>query len=68
MCIDLGPAGMIGVTTNDRSVSIWANSHHLCGELLTELENQRSSDSKSNDIKHKEERAKEESIQIQKID
>ena len=46
---------MIGVTTNDRSVSIWANSHHLCGELLTELENQRSSDSKSNDIKHKEE-------------
>ena len=54
-CIDLGPAGLIGVTTNDRSVSIWANSHHLCGELMIELENQRSSDSKSNYIKHKEE-------------
>ena len=46
---------MIGVTTNDRSVSIWAKSHNLCGELLTEQENQRSSDSKSKNIKHKEE-------------
>ena len=54
-CIDLGPAGQIGVTTNDRSVSIWANGHHLSGELMTELENPRSSDSKSNDMKHKEE-------------
>ena len=31
---------MIGVTTNDRSVSIWANSHHLCSELLTKLSDQ----------------------------
>lgn len=33
----LGPPGMIGVTTNNRSVSIWANSHYLCSEVLTEL-------------------------------
>ena len=28
---------MIGVTTNDQSVAIWENSHHLCDEVLTEL-------------------------------
>ena len=44
---------MIGVTTNDRSVSIWANSHHLCGELLTELENLRSRQNQPSSIKHK---------------
>ena len=38
MKVGKGPTGVIGVTTNDRSVSIWSNSsHHLCGELLTEL-------------------------------
>ena len=46
---------MIGVTTNDRSVSIWANSHHLCGELLTELDDQRINHRASSDTKHKEE-------------
>ena len=46
---------MIGVTTNHRSVSIWANSHHLCGELLTELDNQRINHRTSSDTKHKEE-------------
>ena len=46
---------MICVTTNDRSVSIWANSHHLCGEVLTELDNQRISHRASSDTKHKEE-------------
>ena len=46
---------MIGVTTNDRSVSIWANSHHLCGELLTELDDQRMNHCASSDTKHKEE-------------
>lgn len=46
---------MIGVTTNDRSVSIWVNSHHLCGELLTELENLRSRQNQSSSTKHKEE-------------
>ena len=54
-CILLGPSGMIGVTTNDRSVSIWANSHHLCGELLTELDDQRINHRASSDTKHKEE-------------
>ena len=41
-----GPSGIIGITSNERSVKIWANDHHLCGHLLAELEtfrdNQRS--------------------------
>ena len=51
----LGPSGMIEITTNDRSVSIWANSHHLCGELLTELDDQRINLRAPSDTKHKEE-------------
>ena len=46
---------MIDVTTNDRSVSMWANSHHLCGELLTELDDQRINHRASSDAKDKEE-------------
>ena len=46
---------MTGVTTNDRSVPIWSNSHHLCGELLTELDDQRINHRASSDTKHKEE-------------
>ena len=46
---------MIGVTTSDRSVSIWAKSHHLCGELLSELVDQRINHRASSDAKHKEE-------------
>ena len=46
---------MICVTTNDRSASIWANSHHLCGELLTELDDQRINHCASSDAKDKEE-------------
>ena len=49
-----GPSGMIGVTTNDRSVSIWANSNLLCGELLTELSDL-SNKHQPNNNKHKEE-------------
>ena len=45
---------MTGITTNDRSDSIWANSHHLCGELLTELDDQRINHRASCDTKHKE--------------
>ena len=37
MKVGKGPAGILGVTTNERSVSIWSNSHHLCAEVLTEL-------------------------------
>ena len=37
MKIGKGPSGIVGITTNDRSVSILATSHHLCSELLTEL-------------------------------
>ena len=46
---------MIGVIANDRSVSIWANSHHPCGELLIELDDQRINHRASCDTKHKEE-------------
>ena len=46
---------MIGVATNDRSVSIWANSHHLCGKLLTELDDQRINHCASSNRKHKRE-------------
>ena len=49
-----GPTGVIGVTTNDRSVSIWSSSHHLCGELLTELSDL-GSKQLTHDPKHKEE-------------
>ena len=38
MKVGKGPAGLIGNTTNTRSVKIWANSHHLSSEVLTELE------------------------------
>ena len=41
MKIGKGPSGIIGVTTKERSVKIWSHSHHLCGELATELEDLR---------------------------
>ena len=34
-----GPSGLIGQTTQERTVKIWSNSHHLCGEIAKELEN-----------------------------
>ena len=54
MKVGKGPTGVIGVTTNDRSVSIWSNSHHLCGGLLTELSHM-GSKQQTHDPKHKEE-------------
>ena len=54
MKVGKGPAGVIGVTTNHRSVSIWSNSHHLCGELLIELSDL-GSKQQTHDPKHKEE-------------
>ena len=56
MKIGKGPSGIVGITTNDRSVSIWANSHHLCSELLTELSDLGNKQQTSHD-KHKEEGA-----------
>ena len=32
-----GHSGIICITTNERSASIWANSHHLCNELVCDL-------------------------------
>ena len=45
---------MIAITTNDRLVSIWANSHHLFGELLTEFEHYWTPELQS-DMKHQQE-------------
>ncbi|MEM7297990.1 MAG: hypothetical protein AAF391_06960, partial [Bacteroidota bacterium] len=55
MKIGKGPTGMIGKTTNSRSVQTWANGHHLCSELLTELESLRNSTKTSSNETHKEE-------------
>ena len=33
-----GPSGLIGITTNPRSVQIWSNSHHIVNETLRNLE------------------------------
>ena len=33
-----GPSGLIGQTTQERTVKIWSNSHHLCEEIAKELE------------------------------
>ena len=54
MKIGKGPSGLIGVTTNTRSVTIWANGHHLCSEMLTDLEglNDRN---RNKEVQHKEE-------------
>ena len=32
-----GPLGLIGVTTQERTVKFWANDHNLCNELLSDL-------------------------------
>ena len=31
------PKGLIGKTTQGKAVRIWAISHNLCGELMTEV-------------------------------
>ena len=49
-----GPSGIIGITSNQRSVKIWANGHHLCGHLLAELETSRDNQ-RSDPPVHKEE-------------
>ena len=33
-----GPGGLIGISTSQRSSSIWANSHHTIGEIVSELD------------------------------
>ena len=53
MKISKGSEGIIGQTTNFRSVTIWVNSHHFCSQIVTELEGLRNKVKKYN--KHKEE-------------
>ena len=54
MKIGKGPSGLIGVTTKERTVKVWANGHHLCKKHLSELDNLRDTE-KNNIMKHKEE-------------
>ena len=54
MKVGKGPFGLIGKTTNERAIKVWANSHHHCNSLVTELKdviNKKSSEQFS----HKEE-------------
>ena len=39
-----GPLGLIGVTTQERTVKFWANDHNLCNELLSDLNILRNND------------------------
>ena len=56
MKIGKGPSGLIGVTTNEKALKVWAKGHHLCGEVLSELESVRERNENIRD-KHKEEYA-----------
>ena len=38
MKISKGPEGIIGQTTNFKSMTIRVNSHHLCSQIVAELE------------------------------
>ena len=49
-----GASGLIGVTTQERTVKVWANGHHLCNELLSELDTLRNNDNMDR-TKYKEE-------------
>ena len=55
------PKGLIGKTTQGKAVRIWAISHNLCGELMTEVkglrerERERERESKLDCTKHNEE-------------
>ena len=53
MKVGKGQTAIIGATTNARTMDIWANSHHLCGEVKTELA--KLSNSKLQSTAHKEE-------------
>ena len=54
MRIGKEPSGLISVTTQKRTVKVWANSYHLCNELLSELDTLTNSDNVDR-TKHKQE-------------
>ena len=49
-----GPSSLIGQTTQERTVKIWPNSHHLCGEVAKELQGLRFEKKQAKTL-HKEE-------------
>ena len=54
MRIGKGPLGLIGVTTQETTVKVWANGHHLCNKLLSEIDTLGNSDNVIR-TKHKKE-------------
>ena len=50
-----GPSGLIGITTNPRSVHKWYNSHHIVNETLHNLESFTQEESNNVITTHKEE-------------
>ena len=55
MKVGKGLDGIVGVTTNKRSLAIWSNSHHLCGQVLTEIKDISSKKMQVDSNVHKEE-------------
>ena len=41
MCYEKGPGGIVGVTLKPSIVKKWANSLHICTEILKDLDNMR---------------------------
>ena len=54
MRMEKGPLGLTGARTQESTVKVWANGHHLCNELLLGLDTLRNSD-KADRTKHNEE-------------
>ena len=50
-----GSSGLIGITTNPRSVQIWSNSHHIFNGTLHNLERFTQEESNNVITTHKEE-------------
>ena len=50
-----GPGGLIGITLNPVTVKKWANSLHICTQLLKDLDDMRTADTTKEKIFHKDE-------------
>jgi hypothetical protein len=38
MCYGHGPAGIVGSTRNESTLAIWALSHSICAQLMTDFD------------------------------
>ena len=48
-----GPGGLIGLTLKEKSVKNWENSHHICTQILTDLNEMRCRDTLNEHRTHK---------------